>query len=169
MVPVFAAVFFSGHQNAHIISAAVFVAAGLTDLLDGYIARKYDLITPLGRVLDPLADKLLIFTALVCMAITGIAPWWAAAIYFIKETVQAIGGAALYKRIKDVPPSNILGKIAATVFYAIVTAFIIFNQMPYTLKIALLCGAILLAICAYGSYLKLALKLVKTKGPDENE
>ena len=52
------------------------------------IARKYNLITRLGRILDPLADKLMIFSALVCVSMKNLLPWWITIIYFVKEIVQ---------------------------------------------------------------------------------
>ena len=71
-VPAFVTVFFvvSGERNLNVfISFSIFLFASATDIVDGYIARKYNLITDLGKMLDPLADKLLQVSAAVCLCV----------------------------------------------------------------------------------------------------
>jgi CDP-diacylglycerol--glycerol-3-phosphate 3-phosphatidyltransferase len=68
-----------------LLLAALFIAASLTDLIDGYIARKYSLVTTLGKFLDPIADKLLVNTAMILMIPIGRMPAWIAAITIIRD------------------------------------------------------------------------------------
>jgi len=67
------------------ISSALFVAIALTDRLDGYLARSRALVTDLGKLLDPIADKLLIGAALVLLSLLGDVPWWVTVVIMVRE------------------------------------------------------------------------------------
>ena len=72
LVPVFVACFYLPVEGAMYIAAAVFVVAYFTDMLDGYIARKYNLITDFGKLMDPMADKLLTAAAMIMLTAYGL-------------------------------------------------------------------------------------------------
>ena len=91
-VPIFALVFFAKFKGAVYVSLAIFAVAEITDKIDGIIARKYNMITDIGKVLDPLADKLLQVTALVCLCIVGFLHWIFAALLLFKEALMILGG-----------------------------------------------------------------------------
>lgn len=118
LIPVFVVVFISGQDNI-VPALGIFLLAGATDLLDGYIARKYNMITEMGTLLDPLADKLMLITVLACMAYRHYFPPWVVGIVIIKEAVMVGGGIYLYRsKRKIVIPANIYGKAATAGFYA---------------------------------------------------
>jgi CDP-diacylglycerol--glycerol-3-phosphate 3-phosphatidyltransferase len=93
-----------------LVGAAIFGLASLTDWLDGYLARRRQQVTPLGQVIDPLADKLLISAAFLALLQMGLVPAWMVAIIIGRElTVTALRNRA-YSR--GVPmPASVLGKI----------------------------------------------------------
>ncbi|MDP4109876.1 MAG: CDP-alcohol phosphatidyltransferase family protein [Bacillota bacterium] len=164
LVPAFIAVFLSDGSNAYPLAVLIFLFAGLTDILDGIIARRFHLITRLGRILDPLADKLMILSALVCVSLRELLPWWVAIVYFVKEAVQLILGAVFFKRQKDVPSSNVLGKSATVTFYIAIAVLILFENISYLFKIILFLAALLLALAAFATYYFTAIRIEPSNG-----
>lgn len=114
LIPVFVALFCTGHDKWALIT---FIVASVTDFLDGYIARKHNLITAFGKLMDPLADKVMVVTALLCQTITGNFPVVAFVIVMLKELMMIFGGAFMLKR-DIVVYSNMLGKTAQVAFIA---------------------------------------------------
>ena len=98
-VPVFCVLYAKG---MFVAAAAVFAAASLTDMLDGRIARKYNLVTNFGKIMDPLADKILVYSAFCLMVEDGAVPSWMLIIILLREfavsgmrTVAAANGIVI--------------------------------------------------------------------------
>lgn len=87
MVPVFAVAFFwhGGDSTARWVAVLVFATAAATDRLDGWLARRNNLVTDFGKLWDPIADKLLMGTALVCLSVLGDLPWWVTVVILVRE------------------------------------------------------------------------------------
>lgn len=150
LVPVFAIVFFSGHERAPLLALLIYIFASITDVLDGVIARKYKLISRVGTVLDPLADKLMLMTVLVCLSINHTLPLWVPAFIIINEVFMITVGSYMYlKKAKLVIPSNIYGKLATIVFFI---AIILNIATLYFFSHALMTLALGIKIIALISY-----------------
>lgn len=85
MIPIFLIVLYLNFAFNRYVALAIFILASLTDFLDGYIARHYDQITDFGKFMDPLADKLLVISALVWFVEVGEMPSWAALLVVARE------------------------------------------------------------------------------------
>jgi CDP-diacylglycerol--glycerol-3-phosphate 3-phosphatidyltransferase len=87
LVPVFAAVLVTGGQStgSRLLAVGLFVAACLTDVVDGWLARRWDQVTAFGVMVDPVADKALVGTALVTLSLLGELPWWATLVVLGRE------------------------------------------------------------------------------------
>ncbi len=110
-----------------------YLAAMLTDALDGIIARKFNQITALGKLLDPLADKLSLVTLLGLFVSDGQIPLWVLAIILVKEVTMVIGGGVALKRgivVYALP----IGKVTTVVFVlSIIARFLSWTQIADTL------------------------------------
>lgn len=85
LIPVFMYFFTSDMPHGNYIAVAIFIIASLTDFLDGKIARKYNLVTNFGKIMDPFADKLLVLTSLIYLAIDRTVPGWIVIIIIGRE------------------------------------------------------------------------------------
>jgi CDP-diacylglycerol--glycerol-3-phosphate 3-phosphatidyltransferase len=91
IIPVLFFLLLSPDSTGSLVIACIFVIAALTDLLDGYIARRYQIVTTMGKFLDPIADKLVVNTAMILMIPIGRIPAWIVAIIIIRDfTVDGI-------------------------------------------------------------------------------
>ncbi len=125
MIPVTAILF---AKDNILLATVVFILACLTDILDGYIARKYNMITDIGKILDPLADKGMQITMLISMAFAGLMPWIVVAVLFIKEFMMCVGGAVLYKS-KTVIAANSYGKLSTVITSSCVVLILLFHEV----------------------------------------
>ena len=114
----------------HYIAAAIFIVASLTDLLDGKIARKYNLVTNFGKFMDPLADKLLVCSAMICLIQTGQLAAWIVVIIIAREFI--ISGFRMIASDNGVViAASYWGKFKTTFQMLMVIVLILNVQMPF--------------------------------------
>ena len=116
-IPVLAYLIHAG--DAYNMTAFIlFLAIWLTDMLDGYIARRFDQVSAFGKLFDPLVDKLFQFTTAVMMFIVGRLPLWVPLFILIKELMMIFGSALLFRRKKTVVFAEWYGKVSTVLFVA---------------------------------------------------
>lgn len=134
---------------------AVIVLSGLTDVIDGKIARKYHLVSDFGKILDPVADKLTQGTLILCL--THQYSWMLPLIIFfaVKEVIMAVFGCLAIKRKDSVNSAQWHGKMTTVLLYSTMILLILFPGMPLGAANALIvmCGsAMLLSLILYARF-----------------
>lgn len=171
LVGVFIWLFFYDYPDNLIWALITFLAAGVTDVLDGYLARRNNWITNLGKVLDPFADKLMQCTVLICMMIKDLLPAWLVIPFILKEVLILVGGLFISKKMSKMVMSNVFGKITVVFFYIAVFVCMLAREflaanpaVLYVISAAVL-GA---AIAALVNYAAVYIKQMKAeKATDE--
>jgi cardiolipin synthase (CMP-forming) len=139
MIPVYVVLFVNGHKYWALFT---FLLAGATDIADGMIARRFHLITDFGKLMDPLADKLMGITALLSMtigteAIPAVVPWAVVIVIFLKELLMVLGGVVMLKK-HVVVYSKPIGKAAQALLTVGLTASYFHGQLAglWALKVS---------------------------------
>lgn len=154
MIPffVFFELAFYGEVWAKWIAFAIFIAASLTDKADGYIARKYNLVTNFGKFMDPLADKLLVCSALICFVENGQIPAWIVIIIVAREFIIS-GFRLIAAEAGKVIAAGIWGK-AKTAVQMVMVIVLIADIPGWTiLENVLIYASLILTLISLADYL----------------
>jgi len=172
LVPVFIVVYFLDDRDIKYYAVLVYAIAGLSDFFDGYLARRFNAQSKLGKLLDPLGDKLMTFSVLVCITITSVTSVATATrpvlicaviVFFVKEVLLGIGGLVLHKKARvELPPANFLGKASTFVFFVVCAVLMLFKNLPVPVTITMVIAAMCLTLVALAGYLILYIKLMKS-------
>jgi len=144
LVPFFLVILLTEMQNKEFFAFAIFVIAAVTDSLDGYVARKYNQVSDLGKFLDPLADKLLVSAALMALVYLQEVETWVAAIIILRELF--ISAFRFYFLVNNASFSaSVPAKIKTTFQIVALAILIIYRKLPFAEYLRLLGTAVLYA------------------------
>jgi CDP-diacylglycerol--glycerol-3-phosphate 3-phosphatidyltransferase len=147
MVPFFLVILLTEMQNKEIIAFAIFVIAAVTDSLDGYIARKFNEVSDLGKFLDPLADKLLVSAALIALVYLQEVETWVAAIIIMREFF--ISAFRFYFLINNASFSaSVPAKLKTTFQIVALSILIIYRKLPFADHLFIL-GTVVLYVAVF--------------------
>lgn len=166
LIPVFAVLYLKGYVLWAVIVLAI---SGLSDFFDGKIARKFNQVSNLGKMLDPIADKLTIFTLAIVLFIkfkSANSPSmqafaWVFLLFIIKDIIMLLGGLAIISRGCRPAPAAIYGKVATFVFYVVMVLIIAFGPevgaikawtLPENVMFVLVVISVILTFVAFASY-----------------
>ena len=142
MIPVFLVLAYTDHR---IIATVVFILASLSDLLDGYVARHYNQVSNFGKFMDPLADKILVLSAMCFLVEKGQMPGWVVAIILFREF--AVSGLRLVAAEKQrVIAAAWSGKVKTTCTMVGLCFMLVFTQYPW---LNMLVSAVILITTVY--------------------
>lgn len=161
----FAAIFIWWYPSYLWLAAVIFVVAGITDVVDGILARRFGWITQSGKILDPVADKLMQFTAVTCLFARDILPIWIIFVVVLKELMMFFGAIILFKKKREIGVSKNYGKAYTVMFYFVVIMFLAFGDantvITYTLCVLIALVGVSVVVLYFRSYLKNILKRTK--------
>ncbi|HHW15078.1 MAG TPA: hypothetical protein GXX28_09120 [Firmicutes bacterium] len=164
LVPAFAAAFLAPSVLQPWYAAATLALAGLTDVLDGYLARLRREESLAGRLLDPLADKLVVLTGVGLLVMKGRVQPWIAWALLIKEALLVGGALVFYLLRREMLPATWLGKTAAALFYAgLFTGILV--PAAARLSEGLVLAGLVFSVGAGLSYLRRAVRTAKGETP----
>lgn len=135
LIPVFVFSFYYYGQSKYYIPLLILLIAGITDFLDGFIARRFNLVTKWGKILDPLVDKLLQISVLFVLTSAKLIPLWIIIVVFLKEFLMIIGSGVLYKK-KIVVQASWYGKVTTILFYIAIIIVITIGGRIGTFSVA---------------------------------
>lgn len=147
LIPLFSWMYCTADSTGDYYAAAVVVGiSGLTDMFDGKIARRFHMVTELGKFVDPLADKLTQAALLICLAIRYPLMRAVLVLFVIKEGFMAVMGALLLPRGKKLDGAMWFGKVCTAVLYAVLFLLLLLPGIGTTVANVLIgiCGAFLL-------------------------
>ena len=170
LVPVFVEFYQMSNENRVWLywAVGVLVLSALSDFLDGIIARRFNQISEMGKLLDPVADKLTQIAVILCVTLRHPELMWLFLLCLVKETLQAIGGILLFSHCTKVEGSHWYGKVATALFYFTMTFivvtdywFLAYRAVTDVITVALLCLLIVFMMIAFFGYLRVFLRLKK--------
>ena len=154
LIPLYVSIYLNARDNAdYYLAAAILAVSCLTDLIDGQIARRCNMISTAGKGLDPFADKVTQFTLVICLSIKYPILWTLSVLIFVKEIFQLTAGIVRFKKGKMLKGAQITGKICTTVLFLSLIILVMMPDIEYKfVQLITLIDAIFLLI-AFADYI----------------
>ena len=131
LIPVYISIYLNARdKDDYFLAAAILAVSCLTDLIDGKIARRFNMITNVGKLLDPLSDKLTQFALILCLSLRNPVLWFVVGLFFVKEIFQLIGCSIALRKGLTMTGSLLPGKICTTVLFVTLILMVMFPGIP---------------------------------------
>ena len=164
LIPLFLYVYFvADFKNRYLVAAFVLVISGISDFLDGFIARKFNMVTDFGKFIDPVADKLTQFVVAITLLFSYPLAWALLIIIILKDLMLAIVGLYLYDYGLKITGASWWGKIATAYFYVIVIVLIGLHIPNTVISFVLIITGSVLMLLSFILYAKELRYMVKEK------
>ncbi len=153
LIPVYILIYLNAEQAVdYIVAASILAVSCLTDMIDGQIARHFNMITTLGKLLDPVADKATQFALTVCLAIRYPVLWNLVGLFVLKEGFQFVAGFITYRKGKMLTGALITGKICTTILFLTLIIMVLMPDLdPKVINIITIVDAVFMLI-SFGHY-----------------
>lgn len=153
LIPVYVTIYRNATSPAHyFLAAAILAVSCLTDMIDGKIARKFNMISTVGKILDPIADKATQLTLILCLALRYPILWYLVGLFVLKEGFQAIAGMINLRKGRILKGALFSGKLCTTVLFLTLIVLVLVPQLPYPVVAALAGVDALFMLAAFADY-----------------
>lgn len=139
-------------KENYLWTAYILIISGITDIVDGFIARKFNMVSDLGKIIDPVADKFTQGAALICLLFRFPLIWIPLAVMIMKETFNTITGILVIKKAKIVPSSNWHGKAATVLLYIMIVAHLFWYDLPSYVSLGLIIACTIMVTISFVLY-----------------
>lgn len=159
LIPVYVAIYLNADSSAdYFLSAAILAVSCLTDLIDGKIARHFNMISTLGKILDPLADKATQFTLILCLALEYPVLWYLVGLFVVKESFQLIAGGIRFRKGIMLKGALLSGKICTTILFISLILMVLLQNLSAKAVTIIVIIDIVFMLISFGDYLLAYLK-----------
>ncbi len=153
LIPVYISIYLNAKTSAdYYLAAAILAVSCLTDLIDGKIARHFNMISTLGKILDPLADKLTQFTLIVCLTVKYPVLKYLVSLFILKESFQLIAGCLNLRKGKMLKGALLTGKICTTILFISLILLVLIPEIPGKIVTAIAIVDALFMVAAFSDY-----------------
>lgn len=146
LIPVYVTIYLNATEGYHyVIASAILAVSCLTDMIDGKIARKFNMISTVGKILDPIADQATQFTLIICLAIRHPVLWGLLFLFFVKEIFQLVAGLIFLRKGLMLDGALISGKISTTILFISLIVLVLLPDLQPTVvtTLTVLCAVAL--------------------------
>ena len=130
LIPVYAYIYLNATEDyQYLIAGTIMAVSCITDMVDGKIARHFNMITTVGKILDPLADKITQFTLTLCLSLKYPVLMPVLGLFLVKEIFQLVAGIIFLRRGRMLPGALMAGKVCTTVLFISLIALVLFPNL----------------------------------------
>ena len=132
LIPLYVTIYLNASKNAdYYLAAAILAVSCMTDLIDGQIARRFHMISTVGKILDPLADKITQFTLVICLTVKYPILWSLVILIFVKEFFQLTAGIIRFRKGKMLKGAQMTGKVCTAVLFLSLIILVMLPNIQY--------------------------------------
>ena len=154
LIPVYIVIYLNATENWHYyISALILALSCITDFIDGRIARRYNMVSTLGKILDPVADKATQLALILCLGLRYTALRYLILLFILKEGFQTVAGAINLRKGKMLDGALLSGKVCTTVLFTSLILMVLIPTLSEGIVNLLVCIDFVFMLIAFGDYI----------------
>ena len=171
LIPVYVVIYLNASEPAdYFIAGGILAVSCLTDAIDGKIARHFNMISTVGKILDPLADKATQFTLIICLAINNPILWVLICLFVVKESFQLIAGLFTLRKGKMLKGALLSGKISTAVLFVSLIVMVLLPDLDSTIVYAITaldCIVLLISFISYARVYYTKSPIIQQLNPED--